>query len=190
VIVDEAHATGLYGSRGSGRVEELDLRDRVLATVHTGGKALGSGGAWIAGSRALCDVMVNRARSFVFSTAPLPVLAGALSAGLDLLAREPDRRAEVRRKSALVRGKLAELNIRTHGDSPIVPLIAGSNEAAMALQEGLSAAGFDARAIRPPTVAPGTARLRITVRLPVSDDDLLRFVDAVAELKKARSPVA
>ncbi len=72
VIVDEAHATGLYGLRGSGRVEELGLRERVLATIHTGGKALGSGGAWVAGSRALRDVMVNRARSFIFSTAPLP----------------------------------------------------------------------------------------------------------------------
>ncbi len=82
VIVDEAHATGMYGARGSGRVEELGLRDRVVATIHTGGKALGSGGAWVAGSRALRDVMVNRARSFIFSTAPLPVLGAALGAGL------------------------------------------------------------------------------------------------------------
>ena len=82
VIVDEAHATGMYGTRGSGRVEELGLRDRVVATMHTGGKALGSGGAWVAGSRALRDVMVNRARSFIFSTAPLPVLGAALGAGL------------------------------------------------------------------------------------------------------------
>ena len=99
LIVDEAHATGLYGSRGSGRVEELGLRERVLATIHTGGKALGSGGAWVAGSRALRDVMVNRARSFIFSTAPLPVLAAALGAGLDVIQREPFRRSEVHRKA-------------------------------------------------------------------------------------------
>ena len=85
VIVDEAHATGMYGSRGSGRIEELGLRDRVVATIHTGGKALGSGGAWVAGSRALRDVLVNRARSFIFSTAPLPVLGAALGAGLHLV---------------------------------------------------------------------------------------------------------
>ena len=107
VIVDEAHATGMYGTRGSGRVEELGLRDRVVATMHTGGKALGSGGAWVAGSRALRDVMVNRARSFIFSTAPLPVLGAALGAGLDLVEREPERRREVHRKASLLRGALA-----------------------------------------------------------------------------------
>jgi 8-amino-7-oxononanoate synthase len=182
LVVDEAHATGLYGDAGSGRVEELGLRDRVLATVHTGGKSLGSGGAWIAGSRALCDVMVNRARSFMFSTAPIPVLAAALSAGLDLLAREPGRRVEVHRKSLLVRQKLAEFGIRTSGESPILPIVAGSNEAALALQTGLCAAGFDVRAVRPPTVPHGTARLRVTVRYPVADADLLRFA---AQLGKA-----
>ena len=108
VIVDEAHATGMYGARGSGRVEELGLRDRVVATMHTGGKALGSGGAWVAGSRALRDVMVNRARSFIFSTAPLPVLGAALGAGLYLVEREPERRREVHRKASLLRGALRD----------------------------------------------------------------------------------
>jgi 8-amino-7-oxononanoate synthase len=227
VVVDEAHATGLWGERGSGRVEELGLRDRVLATVHTGSKALGSGGAWVAGSRTLCDVIVNRARSFVFSTAPLPVLAAALSAGLDLIAREPQRRVEVHRKSAWLRRRLAEAGVspadrttratssgsglgggianadgignagpESRGDespgnaSPIVPIIVGSNESALELQEGLFAAGFDARAIRPPTVAPGTARLRVTVRYPVSDDDLSRFAAEVSRLLTRAGPVA
>ncbi len=185
LVVDEAHATGLYGARGSGRVEELGLRDRVLLTVHTGGKALGSSGAWIAGSRALHDVLVNRARSFVYSTAPMPVLAAALNAGLDVLAREPARRAEVHRKSALVRRMLMKYDIQAGGESPIVPIVAGSNEAALALQSGLLAAGFDVRAVRPPTVAPGTARLRVTVRYPVSDQDLERFVSALVSLQSS-----
>jgi 8-amino-7-oxononanoate synthase len=166
-------------------VEELGLNDRVLATVHTGGKALGSGGAWIAGSRTLCEVLVNRARSFIFSTAPMPVLAAALNGGLDLLERQPARRFEVHRKAALVRHNLAELDIRTRGESPIVPIVAGTNEAALAMQAGLQAAGFDVRAVRPPTVPPGTARLRVTVRYPVSDDDLLRFVTAVVSLQSS-----
>ncbi len=182
VIVDEAHATGLYGARGSGRVEELGLRDRVLATIHTGGKALGSGGAWVAGSLALRDVLVNRARSFIFSTAPLPVVGAALEAGLQLIEREPGRRADVHRKSLLVRRALADAGVNAAGQSPIVPILAGSNEAALALQSGLSAAGFDVRAIRPPSVAPGTARLRVTVRYPVPDEDLLRFAREVAHL--------
>jgi 8-amino-7-oxononanoate synthase len=193
VIVDEAHATGMYGVRGSGRVEELGLRDRVLATIHTGGKALGSGGAWVAGSRALRDVLVNRARSFVFSTAPLPVLCAALSAGLDLVEREPERRREVHRKSALLTRALAAAGIETGSSSMIVPVVVGGNDAATALQVSLAAAGFDVRAIRPPSVAPGTARLRVTVRYPVSDADLLRFASSIAgltsNLKRGPDPV-
>jgi 8-amino-7-oxononanoate synthase len=182
VIVDEAHATGLYGARGSGRVEELGLRERVVATMHTGGKALGSGGAWVAGSRALRDVMVNRARSFIFSTAPLPVLGAALRAGLHLVEREPQRRREVHRKSSLLRGALADAGVPSGGASMIVPILAGSNEAALALQSGLMDAGFDVRAVRPPSVPVGTARLRVTVRFPIDDADLLRFASEVARL--------
>jgi 8-amino-7-oxononanoate synthase len=182
MVVDEAHATGLYGGRGSGRVEEHDLRDRVLATVHTGGKALGSGGAWVACSHTLRDVMVNRARAFIFSTAPMPILAIALMAGVDLLQRETGRPVDVHRKSALLREKLAALGVRAAGDSPIVPIIVGANEVALQLQAALAAAGFDVRAIRPPSVAPGTARLRVTVRYPVSDVDLLRFAEEVSRL--------
>jgi 8-amino-7-oxononanoate synthase len=185
LIVDEAHATGLYGSRASGRVEELGLRDHVIATVHTGGKSLGSGGAWVAGSSVLRDVLVNRSRSFIFSTAPIPVLAAALNAGLDVVQREPERRVEVHRKAAMVRQALAASNIHAGGASPIIPIIAGrsgSNDAALALQLGLQAVGFDVRAIRPPSVAPGTARLRVTIRYPIKDEDLLRFAREVARL--------
>jgi 8-amino-7-oxononanoate synthase len=195
VVVDEAHATGLYGARGSGRVEELDLRARIAATIHTGGKALGSGGAWVAGSQRLRDVMVNRSRSFIFSTAPIPVLTAALGAGLDIVAREPERRREVQRKSTMLRRALNEAGVHSvelQHDSPscngpIVPIIAGSNEAALALQSALMAAGFDVRAVRPPSVAPGTARLRVTVRFPTRDDDLLRFASEVARALDLRA---
>jgi len=182
VIVDEAHATGMYGSRGSGRVEELGLRDRVVATIHTGGKALGSGGAWVAGSRALRDVLVNRARSFIFSTAPLPVLGAALGAGLHLVEQEPARRLDVQRKSSLLRRALGDAGLTCGSESMIVPIIIGANDAATAVQAALTEAGFDVRAIRPPSVPAGTARLRVTVRYPVSDADLLRFAAAVASL--------
>lgn len=185
VVVDEAHATGMYGARGSGRVEELGLRDRVVATMHTGGKALGSGGAWVAGSRVLRDVMVNRARTFIFSTAPLPVLGAALGAGLHLVEREPERRREVHRKSSLLRRALVDAGVQTGGESMIVPIIVGANEAALAMQSGLIAAGFDVRAIRPPSVPPGTARLRVTVRYPISDADLLRFSSEIGRLLHA-----
>ena len=130
-----------------------------LATMHTGGKALGSGGAWVAGSRALRDVMVNRARAFIFSTAPLPVLAAALGAGLDLVEREPERRQEVHRKSSLLRRALADAGVMCGGESMIVPIIVGANDAATALQTALADAGFDVRAIRPPSVTAGHCAL-------------------------------
>ena len=150
--------------------------------MHTGGKALGSGGAWVAGPAVLREVLVNRARTFIFSTAPLPVLAAALGAGLDLVAREPERRSEVRRKAALLRAALAEADVAAPGASQIVPVIVGSNDAALALQDDLSSAGFDVRAVRPPSVPAGSARLRVTVRYPVADTDLRRFAAETGRL--------
>jgi 7-keto-8-aminopelargonate synthetase-like enzyme len=179
LVVDEAHATGLYGPTGAGRVEELGLRERVLATVHPGGKALGCGGAWVAGLAVLREWLINRARPFVFTTAPLPVLAAALDAALDVVAAEPQRRAEVHRKAALLRAELGAQGVACGGGSPILPLIVGDNDGALALQDALAAAGFDARAVRPPTVPPGTARLRVTARYPIADDDLRRFAAEV-----------
>jgi 8-amino-7-oxononanoate synthase len=187
LVVDEAHATGLYGATGSGRVDELGLRDAVLATIHTGGKALGAGGAWVAGSATLRDTLVQKARSFVFSTAPPPVLAAAVMAAVDLLGPERPRIAEVHRKARLLRDWLRTCGLAAGGESPIVPLVVGANEAALRLQEGLAEAGFDARAVRPPTVPEGTARLRVTVRSPVSDADLRRFAEEAGRLLGARA---
>jgi len=183
VIVDEAHATGLYGERGSGRVEELGLGSRMLATVHAGGKALGCAGAWVAGSSTLRDVLVNRARPFVFSTAPLPVLTAALEGALELVGREPERREEVHRKAALLRGALREAGADVgRSESPIVPVLVGDNERALAFQEALAEAGFDVRAIRFPTVPKGSARLRVAARHPVPDAELQRFAAELARL--------
>jgi 8-amino-7-oxononanoate synthase len=186
LIVDEAHATGLYGERGSGRVEETGVRERVLASLHTGGKSLGTGGAWIAAAAVVRDTLLQRARSFLFSTAPLPVLCEGLAAALDVLPAEPERRSGVFHKSALLRQALRRAGWFIGEDgSPIVPLIVGTNEAAIALQEGLAAAGFDARAVRPPTVPRGTSRLRFTVRYPVADDDIARLAAEVVRLHPA-----
>ena len=118
VIVDEAHATGLFGARGAGRVEELGLSQRVLATVHTGGKALGSAGAWVAGSRLLIDTLAQIARSFIFTTAPMPGLTGALNAALDIVAAEP---GPPRRGAS--QGAAAARRVRGRGRSTSRPLL-------------------------------------------------------------------
>ena len=106
---------------------------------------------------------------------------------LELLTREPQRRVEVHAKAALLRKALAEAGVAAGGASAIVPLVVGDNEAALALQEGLARAGFDARAVRPPTVPEGQARLRVTVRYPVANADLLRFAAEVGRLLRMRA---
>jgi 8-amino-7-oxononanoate synthase len=136
----------------------------------------------VAGPRLLRELLVNRARTFVFSTAPLPVLTAALEAALDLVQREPQRRREVHGKAAFLRSELKRLGLEAPGQAPILPLVVGEAQAAVAVQEGLSAVGFDVRAIRPPTVPAGTARLRVVVRQPVADPDLARFALEAARL--------
>ena len=177
LIVDEAHAVGVYGERGSGFVEELGIGDRVFLTINTAGKALGVSGAFVAGPAWAIDYMVQRARPFIFSTAPPPAVAAALDASLDIIQREPQRRADLRRLAATLRERLmiAGVNV-ADGSSHIVPVIIGDNEPAVAVADALQADGFDVRAIRPPTVAPGTARLRLSVTIGLSDQVIDRFV--------------
>jgi 8-amino-7-oxononanoate synthase len=133
------------------------------------------------------DTLAQTARTFMFSTAPMPALTAALHAALDLVAAEPERRAEVHRKAALLRGALAASGATASRGpgSAIIPVRVGGNEAAVALQEALLAEGFDCRAVRPPTVPEGASRLRVTVRAPVDDPDLLRFAEAAGRLLRA-----
>lgn len=181
LVVDDAHASGIYGEgRGSGLVEEFGLERRVAASVTTFGKALAVAGACISGSAVLIDWIVNRARPFIFSTAVSPVLLLALSASLDRLAQRPALRNEVRFRARRLRERLADLGVEVAGcDSPIVPVVLGSNQRAMAVAAAVRAEGYDVRAVRPPTVAPGTARLRISVHAAHSDSEIDGLAAAV-----------
>lgn len=178
LIVDDAHAAGVFGeTRGSGLVELHGLERRVAASVTTFGKAFAVGGACIAGSRALVDWIVNRARPFIFSTAVSPVLLLALAASLDHLERHRGRAGVVRSRAARLRRRLAEAEVSiAAGDGPIVPVLLGSNLRALAIGELVRAQGFDVRAVRPPTVPAGTARLRLSVHADRSEDE----IDALA----------
>ncbi len=185
LIVDEAHATGLYGGAGSGGglVQALGLGGRVFATVHTGGKALGAGGAWVAGDARLKDYLVNVARPFIFTTAPIPALAALLRLSIDHWSGVgPDRSREVRRRASAFREMLGPIaaaasvpGVPDGAEGPIVPFVIGGNREAVAAASRLRRQGFDARAIRPPTVPDGTARLRLTVTWPVGEAALRRF---------------
>jgi 8-amino-7-oxononanoate synthase len=181
LIVDEAHAVGIFGTRGSGLIESAAAADDVFVSVNTAGKALGVAGAFVAGPGWAVEYLVQRARPFIFSTAPPPSVAAALDASLALVANEPERRAALLDLARYLRGRLAETGIPVPaGASQIVPVILGDNDRALSVAQALQAQGFDVRAIRPPTVAPGTARLRVSVNLNLTEAILDRFVAALA----------
>jgi 8-amino-7-oxononanoate synthase len=179
LIVDEAHATGCFGPAGSGLVDALGLRRRVLATVHTGGKALAVPGAYIAGSRLLKDLLVNRCRHLIYTTALPPQVAGWW---LDTLASV--RSGEVARQALRERVRLFRetATIQMTGADQIAALIVGADGAAVEAAKRLRQAGFDIRAIRPPTVPAGTARLRISLHADHDPAVLRDLADALKSL--------
>lgn len=187
LIVDEAHAVGVYGPEGRGLVAEAGLSQFALATVFPCGKALASCGAFVAGSSALKQFLVNRARTFIFSTALPPYLAHQIRAAVALARTGEDARRRLSSTSAALRARLRDAGLNTgSSESQIVPVILGSNEAALAAAGELERAGFAIRAIRPPSVPKGTARLRISMNadLPPGADE--RIAEVLAGNHAAR----
>jgi 8-amino-7-oxononanoate synthase len=181
VIVDEAHSTGCFGPQGSGLVDALGLRSRVLATVHTGGKSLGVPGAYVCGSALLIQWLVNRCRHFLYTTA-LPPLVGAW--WLDALQRvrgDDAGRQRLHDGTRCFRAELRSRGVNAAGEHYIVPVVLGDDGRTLRAAERLQAGGFDIRAIRPPTVPEGTARLRISVHADHDADTLRAAAAAVAE---------
>jgi 8-amino-7-oxononanoate synthase len=163
LMVDEAHATGCIGPGGRGAVAAAGLSDEVDVIMGTLGKALGSYGAYVCGSRRLTDYLLNTARPFIFSTALPPPVVAAASAALDLLARKPRRVKRLAANAAALREGLRGEGLALGGEqTQIVPVIVGGADEAMALCERLIERGVFAQAIRPPTVPAGTCRLRLT----------------------------
>ncbi|HEY3044750.1 MAG TPA: 8-amino-7-oxononanoate synthase [Vicinamibacterales bacterium] len=185
LIVDEAHAVGIYGPNGNGLIEASGVGEDVLMSINTAGKALGVSGAFVAGPRWAIEYLIQRARPFVFSTAPPPPLADALDASLDIVMAEPERRERLASRVHLVRDRLARAGIAVPAEgSQIIPIAIGDNDRAVAVALALQADGFDVRAIRPPSVPPGTARLRVSVNAGLSDETIERFAAAVATALK------
>jgi 8-amino-7-oxononanoate synthase len=183
LIVDEAHAVGIYGKRGSGFVEQTGTEDGVFLTVNTAGKALGVSGAFVAGPEWAIDFLIQRARPFIFSTAPPPPVAAALEASLDVIRDEPGRRLQLMAKSDLLRRLLAGAGLDIPpSNSQIIPVVLGDNQRACHVAEELQREGFDVRALRPPTVPVGTARLRVTVNVGLEESTLRRFASALGKV--------
>jgi 8-amino-7-oxononanoate synthase len=180
LVVDEAHAVGVYGNRGSGWIEQTGCGEGVFLSVDTAGKALGVCGAFVSGPSWAIDYLIQRARPFMFSTAPPPSIAAAIDASISIIESEPQRRRRVHDLSAGLRAKLAERGINTgSSESQIIPIILGDNDRAKAVAAELQSEGFDVRAIRPPAVPPGTARLRVSLSASLDEATLARFADAV-----------
>jgi 8-amino-7-oxononanoate synthase len=180
LVIDEAHATGVFGERGRGLADGLDGRENLIV-LRTCGKALGCEGALVCGPRVVRDHLVNRGRGFIFSTAPSPVMAAAVREALRILADEPEPRARLQALIAHAEAEFAPLGIAPSG-SQIVPVILGDDARTMEVAAVVQAAGLDVRGIRPPTVPAGTSRLRISLTLNVTPEDVSALAQCLAGL--------
>lgn len=162
LVVDEAHATGVFGDQGRGLAHGIAHHPWVLA-LHTCGKALGGSGGLICGARVLIDTLINRARGFIFATAPSPLNAALVRAALKDLQRNPGRRQQAWERIDHAQSEAARLCGLSGFQSQILPVVLGEDSLCMEVANSLQMHGFDIRGIRPPTVPRGTSRLRISV---------------------------
>lgn len=186
LIVDEAHATGVFGRDGRGLAANLEGRVNVI-TVHTCGKSLGATGALVIGSRTMRDFLVNRGRPFIYATAPSPLMAAAVRASLDICRHDSQRRERLHSLIAFANHELSTKTRFAASGSQIQPLVVGRDSAAVSFAAAMKSRGYDIRAIRPPTVPEGTSRLRLTITLNVTEADVMRLIDdiVVAEAENA-----
>lgn len=178
LVIDEAHATGVFGADGRGLAATVPGENRI--SLHTCGKALGCEGALIACPAVVRDFLVNRGRALIFSTAPSPLMATAVHEALAILVDEPERRERLYALIAHAERALAPCDVHPTG-SQILPLILGDDGRTMAVAATLQANGFDVRGIRPPTVPAGTARLRLSLTLNVTENDIDALAAALKE---------
>ena len=191
IILDDAHATGVAGPGGTGTAARFGLGGRVDVQVGTLSKALGSQGAFVTGSRILIDYLRNRSRSFIFSTAPPPAAVGAALAAVRLLRANPHWVAELAGKAAYLRQGLGALGFSVPaGETPIIPVLVGDAGQALRLAEDLLEQGVFAPAIRPPSVPPGESRLRVTVMLSHSTEDLDLALEAFGRAGRLAGVIA
>ncbi len=181
LVVDEAHATGVFGPRGRGLSERLQTANWIV--LHTCGKALGATGALVCASAETVDLLINTARPFIYSTAPPPFVAAIVERALELIDEEPWRRERLMERARFAHRAL-------NGEAPfagsqIIPVLIGEDERTLAVAAHLQQAGFDVRAIRPPTVPEGTARLRVSIHAGHSEAEISALAASVREAMAA-----
>jgi 8-amino-7-oxononanoate synthase len=179
VVIDEAHATGAFGKRGLGCLE-LGHRDwPKLVTIHTGGKALGGQGAFVLSDHDFRNLLINRARSFIFNTALAPLSVLQIQYAIEEILAHPELPKMLRRNSEFCRSLLGEF---ASGSSQIIPVRLGSNEKALDVAAQLQQLGYDVRAIRSPTVPIGSERLRVTIKSFTENKTIENFCCALRKL--------
>ncbi|MBM3564092.1 MAG: 8-amino-7-oxononanoate synthase [Alphaproteobacteria bacterium] len=180
LVIDEAHATGVYGPHGRGLAARFEGRGNVI-TLHTCGKAMGVAGGLLCLPRLLRDFMINRCRPFIFATAPSPLVAACVRAALKIVEGADDRRATLTSRVEFAGAALRRLCAIEPSGSQIQPIVVGSDIRATTLASRLQAHGYDIRAIRPPTVPEGSARLRIALTLNTSGEDVAQMIAHLGE---------
>jgi 8-amino-7-oxononanoate synthase len=181
LVVDEAHATGVLGPGGRGLAHDLEGAPDVIS-LHTCGKALGASGALVLAPRTIRDFLVNRARAFIYATAPSPLMAATVRAALRLVSEDDSRRERLADLVAFAGRELERRCGIVPSGSHIQPVILGADERAVSVAKALVAKGFDVRAVRPPTVPENTARLRISLTLNAGEDATARLFDTLATI--------
>jgi len=183
LMVDEAHATGVFGDNGSGVVEEEGLSAQVDLIMGTFSKALAGFGAYLATSKSIADYLVNTCRSFIYSTAlPAAVIAGNLTS-LKLVKDEPHRRKTLLSLAKMLRDKLKEKGFSQKGASQIIPLILGDNLRAVEFAKKVQEQGYWALPVRPPTVPAGQARLRLSLSYDHNAETLNKLIDVISKIR-------
>jgi 8-amino-7-oxononanoate synthase len=180
LLVDEAHATGVFGERGRGAAEHLRAEEGVTARVGTLSKALGCAGGFISGSRDLIDYVINRGRSYIYSTAAPAAISAAAIVALEIVIAEPHRRRELLKRAADLRQRLVALGWSIGlSASQIIPIVIGCPRRAVELSQRLRSHGLLVPAIRPPTVPEGEACLRVSLTWGHTDQQIAALLDAL-----------
>jgi 8-amino-7-oxononanoate synthase len=183
LLLDEAHGSGVYGDAGAGYAAERKLQSAVDASIVTLSKAVGVSGGAVCASKSFCEAILNWGRAFIYSTSVPAAQAAATTAAIQVMRDEPQRQTRVRELARRVRGKLQQAGLKLpSGDSPIIPIILGEEQRALEASERLRDKGILALAIRPPTVARGTSRLRVTLSCDHTDEEIDRLIAALIEI--------
>src|SRR3989304_5455303 len=182
LMVDDAHATGVLGSKGKGTSEHFGIDNPNIIQMGTLGKALGCFGAYVAGSRKLIDYLINKARSFIYTTSLPPSVCAASIAAIDIIEDEPQLRQNLWDRIKFFRKGLKEAGLNTmQSETQIIPILIGEADVAVRISKDLMDKGVFVQAIRPPTVPEGTSRLRITLMATHSWDDLKYALETIEE---------